>query len=70
MVLRRRTPVGRLLGSPRRLDEMATLEAHRFMAQKGFGVDEIARRLSVSRNTLIRSLERLGLWRPGRSVDA
>lgn len=61
---------GAALGRPRRLSAMATLEAHRFMAQKGFGADEIARRLRVSRSTLIRSLERLGLWEAGVGLCA
>ena len=61
---------GAVLGRPRILDEAATLEAHRWMAQEGRGVDEAAQRMRVSRSTLIRSLDRLGLWEAGVGVCA
>ena len=50
---------GKTLGRPATVDIDVALEAHRLVVQDGHSVSELARRLDVSRSSLVRALERL-----------
>ena len=52
---------GKKLGRPYALDPALVVEAHASMARTGLSASKIAQRLKVSRSTLERSFERLGL---------
>ncbi len=43
------------------MDEITTIEAHRFMQQEGMGVDQTAAYFEVSVTTLKRGFKRMGL---------
>lgn len=52
---------GRRLGRPPILDDVTTLEAHRFMRQEGVSLDMAADRFAVSTRTMIRRFQSMGL---------
>ncbi|MEM6410172.1 MAG: recombinase family protein [Pseudomonadota bacterium] len=52
---------GKHIGRPRMMDEAAIIEAHRLLCQEGNSVDATAAHFRVSRSTLLRALDRMGL---------
>ncbi|MFK5978654.1 MAG: recombinase family protein [Rhizobiaceae bacterium] len=50
------------LGRPRLMDDLMTIEAHRYLSQDGKDLDQTAARFKVSTSTLKRGFKRMGLY--------